>query len=284
MSRERAGNVAVDRDNGPGVIVIRCRESCRHANLLAVLLCLLPFATHSACWEIVLTDKTITATDVWQIRDRVTGDSVLLGVTGDGRHAVSLDQIRSITPGEGGEASWLSGSRIAVEMQIRLIDGQTIVLVSEMNLYYLADNKRHAVPLGDVVSVNRCDDESTGVSAPPEIVDSQRPSPFLIMKNGDRLYGEVVGHQLGWQTSYASVEFKPAEIKVIRAGCEAPSTGMLETLAGDQLDGSFIDISISFHLTTGQIMDIPTDQIKMIDFVGTQAADRITIKECNNDH
>jgi hypothetical protein len=74
------------------------------------------------------------------------------------------------------------------------------------------------------------------------------------MKNGDRLYGKIVDHQLGWQTSYASVEFKPDQLKLIVAGCEASANGVLETLAGDQLNGYFGDSSISFHLNTGTIV------------------------------
>ena len=266
------------------MVVTGFSGSRRHAILAAALLCLLPFTAFSACWEIAMSDQTVTATDLWQIRNRVSGEATLLGDTGGERRAISIERVKAFTVGDGPESSGLSGNRSAVEIEIQLIDDQTVALVSEMTLYYIVDDKRHAVRLGDVVSVNRCADESTAVPPPPEATKSKPSAPMLVMKNGDILYGEVAADQLLWQTSYASVGFKPAEIRVITAGCEAPSTGILETLAGDQLYGSFVDTSISFHLTTGQSMDIPTDQVEMIDFAGTQAADRMTIKRCNNGH
>ncbi len=266
------------------MIAIELTVSRRHTILIVVLLCLLPFTASSACWEIEMSDETVTATDLWQIRNRVSGEATLQGQVGDERRAISIERVKAFFVVDETDSSWLSGSRNAVEIELRLIDDQSITLVTEMTLYYLVDDKRRAVRIGDVVAVNRCTDKSTAVPPLPEAADPKPSAPILVMQNGDVLYGEIAGDQLRWQTSYASVGFKPAEIKVIRAGCETPSTGMLETMAGDRLNGGFIDRSISFHLTTGQIMDIPTDQIKMIDFIGTQAADRITIKECNNDH
>ena len=266
--------------------------SLRRELLAAVLLCLLPVVTYSACWEIELSGDSVTTTDFWQIRNRISGESALFGQAGDERHAVSVERVESLTIVEGTESGWLSGDRNAVAIEIRLIDDQTIALVSDMNLYYLVDDKRHAVRLADVVSVNRCTDDSaaalpvTPVAAAPLALEDASPkqtSPFLVTKSGDMLYGEVAGDQLRWQTSYASVEFEPDQLKLIVASCEAPANGVLETLAGDQLNGHFGGSSVSFRLTTGQPIEIPTEQIKLIDFIGTQAADRMATEGCKND-
>jgi len=278
-----ADNAAIGRGQWPGMNIFRFSGPHRHPILTVLLLGLLPFTASPACWDIAMPGKTVTATDVWQIRNRVSGDAVLLGKSGGERHAVALERVRSFTVAEDTQSGWISGHRDAVELEIRLVDGRTTTLVSELNLYYRIENQRHAVPLGGVLAVHRCDDPSAAVPSPPEVIDPQPASPFLVMKNGDRLYGNVAGDQLGWQTAYASVGFKPAQLKLIKAGCEAPSSGTLETLAGDLLNGSFIDPSLLFHLTTGQSMDIPTRQIRVIDFTGMQAADPRIAEACRND-
>ena len=130
------------------------------------MVCSLPVTASSACWKIIMPGNTVTATDLWQIRNRVIGESALLGETGDERRAILTERVKSLTVVEGIQSGWLSGNRNAVEIEIELIDDQTIALVSEMNLYYLADDKRHTMRLGDVVSVNQCTDDSTAVRAP----------------------------------------------------------------------------------------------------------------------
>lgn len=258
--------------------------------LAAILLCF-PLPGLAGCWDIARTSgETVVTSDIWQIRNSISGESALLGETGDEHHAVSLERVNSLTMVEGTESGWLSADRNAVAIEIRLVDDETIALVSDMNLYYLVGDKRHAVRLADVVSVNRCTDDSA--AAPPvtavlpalEAASPEQTAPVLVMKNGDILYGDVAADQLRWQTSYASVEFEPDQLKLIVASCEASANGVLETLAGDQLNGHFGDSSVSFHLTTGQPIEIPTEQIKLIDFIGTQAADRMATEGCKNDH
>ncbi len=269
------------------------RSPGHHCVLAAILLCF-PLPGLAGCWDIARTSgETVVTSDIWQIRNSISGESALLGETGDERHAVSLERVNSLTMVEGTESGRLSADRNAVAIEIRLVDDQTIALVSDMNLYYLVGDKRHAVRLADVVSVNRCTDDSA--AAPPvtpvaavlpalEAASPEQTTPVLVMKNGDILYGDVAADQLRWQTSYASVEFEPDQLKLIVAGCEASANGVLETVAGDQLNGHFGDSSVSFHLTTGQPIEIPTEQIKLIDFIGTQAADRMATEGCKNDH
>ena len=264
-----------------------------HYALAAILLCF-PLPGLAGCWEIARTSgETVVTSDIWQIKNRISGENALVGETGDGRRAVSLERVNSLTMVEGTEAGWLSADGNAVAIEIRLSDDQTIALVSDMNLYYLVDDKRHAVRLADVVSVNRCTDDSaaalpvTPVAAVPPALEAASPiqtAPVLVMKDGDVLYGEVAAEQLRWQMSYASVEFEPDQLKLIVVGCEASANGVLETLAGDQLSGHFGDSGVSFRLTTGQPIEIPTEQIKLIDFIGTQAADRMATEGCKNDH
>jgi len=254
----------------------------RLAILIAGWLCLLPLAASAACWNIMTSSETMTATDLWQIRNHTNGSATLQGTAGNEPLAISVDRIRSFRVTDTAGSGWLSGNRHAATLHIQLIDGQTMTLVSEMGLYYIPgkEKKRRTLPLEDVVSVNRCTDESSlpdESSVPPPVaqVPGPKPStPVLIMKNGDILHGEVTADRLVWQTSYASVGFKPDEIKAIDTGCEDASAGVLETLAGDRLNGAFGDTSVSFHLTTGQVIDVPTDQVELIDFIGAPADER----------
>jgi hypothetical protein len=249
-----------------------------------MLLCF-PLPGLAGCWEIARTSgETVVTSEIWQIRNRISGENALVGETGDERHAVSLERVNSLTMVAGAESGWLSGDGDAVAIEIRLTDDQTIALVSDMNLYYLVGDKRHVVRLADVDSVNRCTDDSAAVPPALEAASPEQTAPVLVMKNGDILYGEVAADQLRWQTSYASVEFEPDQLKLIVVGCKASANGVLETLAGDQLNGHFGGSSVSFHLTTGQPIEIPTEQIELIDFIGTQAADRMAVKGCKNEH
>jgi hypothetical protein len=265
--------------------------SRRHHCALAAILFCFPLPGLAGCWEIARTSgETVVTSDIWQIRNRISGENALVGETGDERQAVSLARVNSLTMVESTESGWLSGDGNAVAIEIRLTDDQTIALVSDMNLYYLVDDKRHAVKLADVVSVNRCTDDAAAAlpvtAVPPalEAASLEQTTSVLVMKNGDMLYGEVAADQLRWQTSYASIEFEPDQLKSIVASCEASDNGVLETLAGDQLNGHFGDSSVSFRLTTGQPIEIPTEQIELIDFIGTQAADRMATEGCKNDH
>jgi|GEM_PF-3986039 len=254
----------------------------RAAAMILGLLYLLPSTASAACWNIVTPGETVSATDLWQIRNHTTGSSTLQGTSGNESLGISVDRVQSFSVTGKAGSGWLSGNRHAATLHIQLIDGRTVTLVSEMGLYYIPGNekKRQTLPLKDIVSVNRCTDESSlpdESSMAPAAVQAAGPkpsAPVLIMKNGDILYGEVAANQLLWQTSYASVGFKPGEIKAIKSGCGDASAGVLETLAGDRLNGSFGDTSVSFHLTTGQVIDIPTDQVELIDFTGAPPGER----------
>lgn len=268
----------------PGFVTVRASPLPLAAILPLALIYLLPSSAVCACWKIEADGATIVAADIWQVRNRVSGEATLLGHTGEQRHAVSVEKIESLTVAREEKPGWLSGKHGAVEMAVRLIDGQTIAMMSEMNLYYVSEKgKRQDIPLRDVTSVQRCAGPPPAASPIGEAKGPGESLPGLTMKNGDILVGEVSDDQLLWQTSYAIIEFRPADLRVLRMGCKTPPTGTLETLAGDLLKGQLADKGVSFRLTTGQAIEIPTEQIEMIDFVGMNVAAGANTDQCDND-
>ncbi len=258
-------------------------ESSRQAILVILLLSSLPFTASSACWNIELSGATVNVSDLWQIRNRISGEAVLLGESSGRSLTIPLERVDSLKVRSDETTGWLSGRRKAVDMEILLIDNQTITLVTEMNLYYQVGESRHAVRPEDIVSISRCVDDHAIDLSEPETTVTKQLSPILVMKNGDRLYGEIVSTEFYWQTSFAKIAFSPAEAKFINIDCDISTAGKLETRAGDLLKGSFANSSLLLHLTTGQILDVPTDQIRMIDFIGTQLSGQTARETCRNE-
>ncbi len=261
----------------------RLAELGHRVTLTALLLCLLPVSATASCWKISVPGEVISASDMWQIRNHSSGEFSLLGSSNDERHAVSLEQVQSLSVDTNVKTSWISGNRRAANILIQTIDGQSIKLLSEMTLYYTVDGKRQTLPIRNVLSARRCADESTPVAQIPSLIPPTSAARTMIMRDGDVLFGKIGGERLDWQTSYATVAFKPAEIKSIRTRCETPATGILVTVAGDILNGRFLDTSLTFHLTTGQTIDIPTKRILTIDVASQSPTDPNSALECRDD-
>ncbi len=261
--------------------LIRNIKSTCQARLLFGILCLLPTSVFSACWEIATPENIIVATNLWQVKNSHNDQATLMGKSAGENRVVPVEMISSLRKTNNIQSGWLSGNRNAVELEIHLIDNKKISLVSEMNLYYVIDNKRYTVAIQEIISAKRCAEDFTIANSPTENSKQTPSSPVLVMKNGDILYGEIIDDQLGWKTAYAVIAYQPTELRMIRTDCETPSTGRLETTAGDVINGSFIsDDTIRFQLTTGQVIDIPLEQIKMIDFTNRQATDHMSNETC----
>jgi hypothetical protein len=251
-----------------------------------VLLCALPAAGLADCWMIETAGgHAIATSNLWQIRNRVSGQSALVGKIDGSQGHVSLADVVKFTVNK-------RNRRGAVELDIRLQDERTLTMSSDMDLYYLVDKKRRPIRLAEVSSVSRCPEEAktdravaagsatTAVAGSP---DSAQQHAVVVTTAGDILNGTLADDDITWHTTYGQISFRPADIRLIILHCADDQPGVLETIAGDRLGGTLANQIIAMRLSTGQVLSIPAGQIDSIDRSsgnGTSSPDRVA--PCHN--
>ena len=218
-----------------------------------------PATAVSACWRIVTPDTSIEASELWQIHNRKTGESTLLGQDGGQERAVSVSRIASIRlSGSSGKKS------MTVPVELRLLDGGPPVTLQVRNsFFYRAGDKRHEMPFSKTVSIERCAKaESLSASVPAD----RSAHAVLVTKNGDQFHGAVLNESLSWKTPWGLVQFDPASLSMVVADCGANETGQLRTVAGDRISGELADSPIVFSLSMGQELSVGASEIAVIDF------------------
>jgi hypothetical protein len=243
--------------------------------LAVVCLWATPALGSANCWEIVTSeDETIVATDLWQMRNRLTENSVLYGKVGRETTSIPVDEILSFTVTKG------SGKTRHHERDIAVVrrDQQTVALRTDLNLFYVVNDQRRELAIARVREAVRCEgvDDSAvpgkvATSAPAGAEGSVEIAPslaLLVVKNGDVLHGEAIGQSIEWQSAYATVSFQPDDIDVVVLDCDNSKPGFIRTLAGDQLEGKLADNPVSFRLSTGQVIEIPAQLVLYLAFSG----------------
>ena len=270
----------------------RVIQSFGFGHFALVLLCALPLAGHTACWTIETTgEESISTSDLWQIRNRITETSELIGEVDGSKTSVSLADVAEFNINQ-------PGHRGNFDLHVRLLDEQAFTLRSDMDLYYLIEEekkKKRPIRLADISTVNRCpDDARTGSSMIPAVAgttalatesasQASEISAVLVMTSGDILNGDLMDDEIIWQTSYGEITFRPEDIKLIVVQCEPDQTGLLETFSGDRLSGAMDDQPITLRLSTGQHLSVPTKLIKFIDRSQIRAGNGEIVAHCNNE-
>ena len=262
--------------------------ACLHFAL--VLVCVGPLVGHADCWTIETTSgKTIPTSDLWQIRSRITEKSELVGEVNGSKTSVDLTDVAELTIDQ-------PGHRGKFDLHIRMLDESTLNLSSDMDLYYLTDEKKkkkHPIQLADISSVNRCLDEADSdslivpaVPAAALATTSSLQIPetgfVLVTTGGDVLNGKLTDDEIIWITSYGEVTFRPEDIKLIVFHCGLDQKGLLETFSGDRISGTVVNKkSVAVRLSTGQTLSIPAEQLKYIVRSEIRAENQDMAARCN---
>ena len=270
----------------------RALKSAGLGRFVFVLLCASPLTGHTDCWTInTISGESISTSDLWQIRSRITGTSELIGAVNGLKTSVSLADVAELTINQPGERS-------EFDLHIRLLNAQTFILRSDMDLYYLIEDekkKKRPIRLADISAVNRCpDDADTNSTVIPAAAGAATLAPapsfnlpeinaVVVTTSGDILNGELTDDEILWQTSYGEITFRPEFIKLIIGQCGPDQTGLLETFSGDRLSGTMADQPISMRLSTGQTLSVPTKQIKYIDRSEIRSGNLGIVAHCNNE-
>jgi len=241
---------------------------------------------HADCWTIETTiGKTISTSDLWQIRSRITEKSELIGELNGSKTSINLADVTGLTidqPARQGK----------FDLNIRLLDERTFILRSDMDLYYQIDGKKkkkRPIGLKDISAVNRCPDAAGSdnsmlsvVASAPTLSQVEGIRAEVATTSGDILNGELTD-DIKWKTSYGVIAFRPEDIKLIVIQCGDDQPGLLETFSGDHLTGNVLsDQLIAVRLSTGQILLIPAEQVKYINRSPIRTGDQEISAHCNN--
>lgn len=109
------------------------------------------------CWKIVDKDNAvIQAQNIWNVHDRLSEKSALLGELKGEELVIPVDAVQSfiVTSSDKG---WfgLAGSE-GSSVKIKFQDGRQAFYRSDMNLFYLVDAEQKEMPVSSVRSVERC--------------------------------------------------------------------------------------------------------------------------------
>ena len=152
------------------------RSPGHHCVLAAILLCF-PLPGLAGCWDIARTSgETVVTSDIWQIRNSISGESALLGETGDERHAVSLERVNSLTMVEGTESGRLSADRNAVAIEIRLVDDQFV----DMDSNSVVHRERRLGRISDHAHAAELAPDAFGQGANQIFLEASNPSMELV--------------------------------------------------------------------------------------------------------
>ncbi|TCK17165.1 hypothetical protein DFR30_0386 [Thiogranum longum] len=145
-----------------------------------------------------------------------------------------------------------------------------------LNIFYRARGDVKQVSVDAVSQIEHCDEASEVDSEADVIVQHvdnnesslnpavQDDSDVLGMTNGDMLTGRVTTTPIIWQTDYGVLEIKRSEIRVLGIEGESKQQGELELLSGDRMRGRLINKTLTIHLTIGQSLDVPVEQLRTL--------------------
>jgi len=256
---------------------------------LKILHCLLFFAlalswgpARAACWQITTTgDQIHRASDVWQIRNKLSGESALLGEV-DGQPAtIPLPGILSlrIEPPASGWRAAFHGDRVTAVLT--RVDGRQARYEGSGFIHAIVGEEEIRLSFRDVRLLETCEELATEPVATLSARASDQsvsPTPpaneggvdIISLTNGDLLRGKVLSKNIKWRTAFGSIELNGADIKLIDVSSGNAEAGLLEQWGGDRISGTLVTPEISFELTTGQRVSVPSRLLKRITFIRQQ--------------
>ena len=164
----------------------------------------------------------------------------------------------------------------SVKGEIALADGGKGYFESDLPLHYFKDSGKHSIPIADVRSVVRCDEDTSLALAPQTearakvVTVKKQPSiqqeaDHIELSNGDVLYGKVTTPEFQWQAPYAQLAFKREQIQEISLD-KAAGTGLLGLKSGDRISGFLENRYVEITLEYGQRVPLASEMITTIRF------------------
>lgn len=244
-----------------------------------VSLWFIPAQVSADCWKIIDKDGSVIQTkNIWNLHDRLSGKSALLGEFKGEELAIPVDEIQSFTV-KSSDKGWfgLVGSEDAI-IKVKFQDGSQASYKSDMNLFYLSDEKQKEIPIFGVRSVERCiekhkqkqrrDEAKTQDAEPGSQMQTVSEPLTIVLNNGDILHGKLVSEVIQWKTVYATLDVPVLHIRLLRV--ESKSGGQLELLSGDRMSGSLQNTSLKIKLIIGQVVDLDREMIKTVSYKKTK--------------
>jgi hypothetical protein len=232
----------------------------------------IPAQLLAACWQISFADGNVIETnDIWQIHNRVTDESFLIGEENRRDSMIDLANVASWSVIEGRVEGGSKAHR--QHFQVEMNNGTTRTLGSSQPLFYRSGNKKSEAPLRDVRYVASCAEISG--SADAEIPAPEHPLVpatsvdvsglfTLKMRNGDVLYGRLAEQTIAWKAPYAIFNFDARQIKSIDLGEDGAPPGRLFTWSGNDISGELDIDTLVLTLDTGLTVDIDASAIQSL--------------------
>ncbi len=224
------------------------------------------------CWELQLADGTVVrAEEIWQSRNRIDGHSSLLGKVNGRLAAIRLTEIESLV---------VSASDHQPLLKIRHRDGRHSDIRSELTLQYLAGDERGQIPLAQLSGATRCPgpvstettSASSATTANPLV---RRPAAAehlrIYLANGDQLRGRITDERLEWNSAYGVLGISPDQVLYLATACPGSARGMLQTVAGDRVQGVLAGQPLTVLLDIGATLSIRPDEVAWIARSGPEA-------------
>ncbi|MBI9019609.1 MAG: hypothetical protein JEZ07_20350 [Phycisphaerae bacterium] len=88
----------------------------------------------------------------------------------------------------------------------------------------------------------------------------------IVLRNGDKISGQVMNASLHLKTSYGSLEFKTSTMAYIKFEGADSKTDAMELRNGDKLTGNLNDETFTINMKAGQIIPVKKKDISSITF------------------
>ncbi|MEE8343531.1 MAG: hypothetical protein V3R51_06975, partial [Gammaproteobacteria bacterium] len=217
--------------------------------------------------------------EIWHIRDRFSQEAALLGATNGEELVVPVANLRSILfqPAQSTWFARLGGVKMTATLEF--LDGKTDSFVTDSKLFVQKQSGEEKIPVGNLRSIVRCGPGTqipvidTGLDRPVQrpvsgVSSTGSPADRVKLNNGDILSGEVITETFHWTAPYAELRFHGWQIRSISQPEQGVSQGLLELRSGDRISGVLTDPFIEIRLRDGQRVQVPSQQLRSIEFPG----------------
>ena len=236
------------------------------------IMLVIPAQARAACWQISFNNgEVIETTGIWQIHNKMTDKSFLMGEENRRDSMIDLAYVTSWSVIEGRAEGGRKTHRW--HFQIEMNNGATRTLGSSQPLFYRSGDKKSATQLRDIRQVANCSEVpgSPNTETPEAehplvpVTSAGEDSPFTLkMRNGDILYGHLAEQTIVWKAPYAVFTFEVNQIKSIDLSEDGTAPGRLLTWSGNDISGELdIDILV-LTLETGLTVDIDANSVQSL--------------------
>jgi len=219
------------------------------------------------CWNVLRNDGSVLQTsDIWHIRDKIVEhpQSQLMGKDNGKNEIIATSRIDSIIVEEV-DNGWLSSNNYLANITLR--DGQHKSLMMSQSLRYQKSSEHKGnLPLQDIVRITHC----TNIVSEPgkKLVNVVKPATVdnsaltIHLKNGDTVRGKLIA-DINWKSAYGVLKVKAAQVQRLDYSA-AKASGIIILKSGDHIIGMPVDTKLSIHLSIGQDIELPLQNIQAI--------------------